>query len=269
MRARLTAALGALGLLLAACSQPSARTFDALEPAERGPTVVVSFPLLADVVGQILDGHGVVTVVHPEGEATPLADDQQATIRAADVVLVHGREDEETILLAARASPDADPPPRVERVDTLLDPPPASTATWFDPIDTARIALALGAVLAEVDEAGLRTADEWFESAESVATEIASTYDEATRRLAAIPTGCRHASGDAAMLEVLALRFEVRPAEPGRGEVADLASVETRLEADQDWQEWFLGIIDRVAALDPDCDRPASPSPTPSPTATD
>ena len=265
MRPRL-AVVATLGVVLVACSQPTARTFDELEPAERGPSVVVSFPLLGDVVSQIVDGHGVVTVLHPEGRATPLDDDQLSAIRTAHLVLLHGTQDEEAIALAARTAPDGDAPPRVERVVAMLDPAPGTAAPWFDPIDMARVSLALGAVLAEVDGAGLRTNEEWFESAETVATEIASTYDEATGRLAPIPPGCRQAKGDAAMLEVLQLRFDVRMEDSTRLDVADLSSIRLRPEARQRWQDWFLDIIDRVAALPSDCDQALSPSPTPTPT---
>jgi ABC-type Zn uptake system ZnuABC Zn-binding protein ZnuA len=255
----------ALLAAVAGCSLEVPRAIGDSEPEDRGPSVVVSLPLLADVADQVVNGFGVVSVLAPEGLPSTIAPDQEQLIANSNLVLVHGLASEDVIVEAA-SEVAADRGLRIEAVNEWLDPAPVNAATWFDPIAMARIALELGDVLAEADDDNVRTREDWRAAAAEVATEIAATFDVAGPSIGAIPKRCRRAVGDQAMLEQLGERFDVRPADADDDGAADLRTVDLELAEGQRWQEWFLALIERAAEADPNCAAP-SPAPSPSPTA--
>ncbi|HEX9767183.1 MAG TPA: zinc ABC transporter substrate-binding protein [Nitriliruptorales bacterium] len=261
---RRVAAVATVVVLLSGCATDDNPPLPGEEPAARGPAIIVSLPLLANVVEQIVDGHGRVTTLYPDGRPGVLSDAQQNQVANADLVLVHGLDGEAPVLAAAQGTPDGPPPPRLEVVNEWLEQAPVTVATWFDPILMARIALGLGDVLAAIDDEGTRTADEWHETTEQVATAIATIFDEATEQLANVPAECRRARGDEDLLAHLGARFGVRAARPEDTGAADLSDVAVTLADGETWQDWFGAIIAGVTTASPDCAPLVTPSPSPS-----
>lgn len=263
MRLLIAAAVGILAVA-ASCSPDLPRAFEGSDPEDRGPTVAVSLPALADVVRQVVGDFGSVLLVGSDGPPVTLDPSDQDAIASSDLVLVHGLEGEMTVVAAASEG-DAERPVRVEQVNAWVDPEPVNAAVWFDPIAMARITLELGEVLADVDDDNVRTRADWRAAAAGVATTIAATFDQAEELMATIPVHCRRASGGEALLEHLGQRFGLRPAADDDTGAADLRDVELGLAQGDSWQDWFLALIERAALADPGCAAP-SPDPSASPT---
>lgn len=253
MRRLIGAAL--LATMLASCTESTPRAFEAIEAGDRGPIVLVTQPMLADVVDQVVAGHGTVSLLSDGTDGS----DPLARLREADLLVRH---------VAAPPGGDGlgdlgEDAPRQVAVNDWLDETPVNDATWFDPISMATITIELGELLAEVDDDQLRTADDWRAAARAVATSIATVFDDAEALLARVPGPCRRATGDPRLLEHLQERFGVRAADAGDEGAADLTTIEDTPTPGQRWQDWFLGIIERLSEADPECADPA-PSPSPS-----
>jgi zinc/manganese transport system substrate-binding protein len=206
MRTRARNVLPALALLaaarlLVACGDEAANDADASDQLH----VVVTHPILGDIVRNVVGGGASVEVIIPSGadphEFQPSAKQVEA-ITEADLVVANGFDFETGLLDALDAARDAGSDV-FEMASAYTSPRDHDPHIWFDPRQMATAIEALGRRLDALD-----TDRGWKDRAAAYASEVRATDAEVEATLSVVPPERRKLVTNHEALSYLAARYD-------------------------------------------------------------